>query len=221
MRLFVSEFKPGAFLSSCFTKGNNMKTNPNGISAAELAEGVGNLTFFWNDIHLFVYAIFVRLMDGDYTRSDAIFFALKSDKNQRDFTARLAKAVLTTYPEVTDKICRYLDDAGNLAGRRNAFIHAMWADRHSGKPQVFEPSSPKLAKADIKTELDKLISSCSALVEKGAELDELVEKAMKRKLSIERLAKAFAAALQPKEPTEATVGPRNHLNYLSDSSQLD
>lgn len=51
------------------------KTKP--YTEDDLALRVGKLTLLWNDVHFFIYAIFVRLMNDDYQRADAVFFAAR------------------------------------------------------------------------------------------------------------------------------------------------
>lgn len=190
------------------------------LTEDELALRVGRLTFLWNDIHFFVYTMFVRLMGGDYRRADAIFFGLRSDNLQRRVTDRLSQEVLSAHPETKDRISSYLKEINKLADRRNAFIHAMWASRHRGQPEVFEPSQPKLAQKDVKVELDNLIYICVHLADDGADLDMVVEKTMKTRLSLERLAKAFPAGSALEEPTQAMADQQNHLNSLLDYQKL-
>ena len=194
-----------------------MNNDQKPLSEDELALRIGHLTFLWNDVHFFVYTIFVRLMGGDYARSDTIFFGLRNDNSQRQITDKLAKTVLASNEDISKKITSFLSLLGHLAGRRNAFIHAMWVGRHLDKPgEVFEASSPGLANKDVREEIDDLLSTCTRLADEAAELDQLVEKAMNKRLSIERLAKAFLANPPLEVSNEATEGEQNPLNYLSD-----
>src|SRR5690242_2454781 len=65
-----------------------------------LAPVIGRITMKWGDIQCLVLIVLKHLMKGDLMRARDIFFALKSDRTQRDVTMALAERFLTHEPEL-------------------------------------------------------------------------------------------------------------------------
>ena len=61
----------------------------------EHAALVGHITLAWSNIHSEVFAIFSLLCGMEGRRSEAIFFALKSDASQRDITLAIINEVVS------------------------------------------------------------------------------------------------------------------------------
>ena len=61
----------------------------------EHAALVGHVTLAWSNIHSEVFAIFSLLCGMEGRRSEAIFFALKSDASQRDITLAIINEVVS------------------------------------------------------------------------------------------------------------------------------
>jgi hypothetical protein len=126
---------------------------------ADLVTKIGKITLAWNDLHLFIFAIFWRLNSNHAMRSSAIFFSVQADRTQRNMTAALVKLELEQAPMLRDASIEILNEIGKTAGRRNDIVHAMWryeSDWEKGTATVFEPSSPRLSKKRLDEELDKL-----------------------------------------------------------------
>lgn len=148
------------------------------VSKKALAAWLGEFTMTWNDIHFSLFFILWRLMSKDSMRSEAIFFALRSDRAQRDLTTRTAKAVLGPWPDLCKRLIAAIERIGKLNGRRNDFIHAMWIADHPGVTEVWQPSSPRLSKKEIKTEAKSLYGDCISahlvLVKIGQEIENVL-----------------------------------------------
>jgi hypothetical protein len=137
---------------------------------ADLVTKIGKITLAWNDLHLFIFAIFWRLNSNNAMRSSAIFFSVQADRTQRNMTGALVKLELEQVPELRDATIDILNEIGKTAGRRNDIVHAMWdfeSDFEKGTASVFAPSSPRLSKKRLGEELDKLYAD---LVELGLKL---------------------------------------------------
>jgi hypothetical protein len=94
---------------------------------ADLVTKIGKITLAWNDLHLFIFAIFWRLNSNHATRSSAIFFAAQADRTQRNMTAALVNLELAEAPKLREATIAILNEIGKTAGRRNDIVHAMWA----------------------------------------------------------------------------------------------
>ena len=89
--------------------------------------------------------IFRDLLGNENPAAEAIFFALRSDKGQRDITQALAKAVITDDPEFCRDVIKTINEAGKLAGKRNAVIHAFWLVSHAEETAIYWPGSDNRA----------------------------------------------------------------------------
>src|SRR5258705_13514347 len=59
-----------------------------------LAPLIGEINMTWGDIQSLIFMAFVHLLKGDGARGQTIFFALKTDRAQRDITLALAMLVI-------------------------------------------------------------------------------------------------------------------------------
>lgn len=120
---------------------------------ASLATEIGHVTIEWNEIHFYVFDIFVELV-GSYIRASAIFFSLQSDRAQRDATAALAKTIYVPTDELSKQITTVLNRISAAAFRRNDLIHAMWEIDHAEQlASVMSISKPRLSNKDLREEL--------------------------------------------------------------------
>jgi hypothetical protein len=91
----------------------------------EHAALVGHVTLAWSNVHSQVFRIFALLCDPIGKRSEAVFFALKSDASQREITLAVINETLS---EPLRKRARVIFGRINrLAGERNLAAHTMWA----------------------------------------------------------------------------------------------
>jgi hypothetical protein len=174
-------------------------------SLADLIDNIGKITLAWNDLHLFVFSIFWRLNGNHALRSKAIFFAVRADRTQRDMTMALVQQEMTGVPLLQQAAIDALNEIGNLSGRRNAVIHAMWAfeaDWDQGTATVFAPSSPKLARKRLGEELDKLYED---LVRLGARLASINKDVIKFCEIVDSFQKPPAE--RPPQPSYAGASP--------------
>lgn len=176
-----------------------------------LATNIGRITIAWNDIHFFVFTMFWRMNGNDPAKAMDIFFALRADSAQRDITAGLANSALAPWPELQQQAISALNAIGKLAGRRNAFVHAMWIfESQEGDIEhksLFAPSSPKLSAKDIATELEQLGAEIEALKITVAKVTIAIEEKFKpsKQQALAKLLLEYQP--QPGEPTPMQAAP--------------
>lgn len=178
-----------------------------------LAYHIGRVTMRWNDVQFWFYAAFQRMLRGSGAR--AVFFAIRTDRAQRDMVRELASDMLKDWPDLLAELNARIEDANQLAGRRNDALHAMWDYGPSGdKANVHLPLNNRLKGKDAVTELTALYEQLGALETKLVPLVFRIRDALKRrsKQDARRLvAEGFAKGLRPPEPTpnQKTKGPRS------------
>ena len=120
---------------------------------------IGRVTIAWNTAHYFLFQVFLALQPKPHLEfAEAIFFELKSDRAQRDLTLAATKAMITD-PDLRKETVDAIDRLHNLASRRNAVTHAMWAFQpHPDSGKVLWRPHATLSKTDIKAELNALAS---------------------------------------------------------------
>ena len=92
----------------------------------QIATILGLVALKWNDIQFFVFVMFWRLLDKS-PNAEAVFFAVRTDRAQRDMTVALAKDVLKATPDLMNRVVNLLADISRMAGRRNDVIHGCGA----------------------------------------------------------------------------------------------
>ena len=130
---------------------------------------IGRISVAANTVQYFVFNLFWLVCQIDIELARAIFFSVKSDAGQRDMTFAAAKSrlILTEEETLLTRIGKMLDQAGKLAGERNAFIHTMWMMQGSDKqmnPSPYSVPHPKLQTHRIKSQADELHKKLSSLV---------------------------------------------------------
>jgi hypothetical protein len=91
----------------------------------EHAALVGHVTLAWSNVHSQVFRIFALLCDPIGKRSEAVFFALKSDASQREITLAVINETLSE--PLRRKAAAMFGRISGLAGERNLAAHTMWA----------------------------------------------------------------------------------------------
>lgn len=130
----------------------------------EIAPLIGHVNLAWNNLQFWVFCVFWKLLDVGAMKADSIFFALRTDRAQRDITLQLIKATMFNFEELRHRLEDLIERANKLAGRRNDVIHAMiFVDHPATAAQVFASSSPRLSKKDLTTELKDLVLTIKAL----------------------------------------------------------
>jgi hypothetical protein len=122
------------------------------------AELIGHITLAWSNLHSEVFAIFKLLCGMNDRRSEAIFFALKSDTSQRDITLALINEVASE--RLRKKAKTLFGKISGFAGERNLATHTMWATRlPSGNvtpnPMIRKPS---LLRQDYERQFQTLVA---------------------------------------------------------------
>ena len=87
---------------------------------------VGAVTLGWSTAQSAVHALFVTLSGLGLERANAIFFALRQDRAQRDITFALAKATLIKHPDYLERASSLLNQLDKLSSERNAATHSLW-----------------------------------------------------------------------------------------------
>jgi hypothetical protein len=137
----------------------------------EFAPLIGKINMSWGDCQFFVYIIFVHLMGYDPTKAEPIFFALKTDRAQRDITTALAGVVLGKHPKLLRKITTTFGNLETMAGRRNDVIHAMWGIQYDTlEPGLLAGSSSRLRGKPFKATLEETHTAIFAIAQKLSEI---------------------------------------------------
>lgn len=138
---------------------------------------IGRVTIAWNQAHYFIFQVFLALHPRPEPEfAETIFFALKSDRAQRDLTLAAARTMIK-HPPLLKETTAAIDRFTGLAGRRNAVTHAMWAfqPRPDSGELLWKPH-PTFSKKDIKAELNALITDILGATLSVAELPERLTK---------------------------------------------
>lgn len=170
-----------------------------------LAYHIGRVTMRWNDVQFWFYAVFQRMLRRPGAR--AVFFAIHTDRAQRDMVRELATDVLREWPDLLKELNARIEDANQLAGRRNDALHAMWDYGPRGdKANVHLPLDNRLKGKDALTELTALYEQLGALETKLVPLVFRIRDTLKRrsKQDARRLvAEGLARGLRPPEPSQS------------------
>lgn len=131
----------------------------------QIAPLIGHVTIAWNNLQFWIFCVFWKLLAAGATKADSIFFALRTDKAQRDITLQIIKAAMFESDELRSQLEDLIEKANKLSGRRNDVIHAMiFVDHPDAAAQVFASSSPRLSKKkDLLAELQDLVATIKAL----------------------------------------------------------
>ena len=123
----------------------------------EHAALVGHVTLAWSNIHSEVFAIFSLLCGMKGSRSEVIFFALKSDASQRDTTLAIINEILSE--PLRNKAKTLFGRLSGFAGERNLAAHTMWATRMPAGNITPNPMicQPPLLRQDYEQQFQTLI----------------------------------------------------------------
>lgn len=106
---------------------------------------LGKITVRWNDLHYHVYQLFEGLLLNQSDVAHAIYFALDSDRAQRNITSDLARVLLKKDRNLLTGVTTALEDIGKLSGKRNDLIHAIWPNVISDNPKPALPRKGRLS----------------------------------------------------------------------------
>jgi len=126
-------------------------------SVERLTYGIGKINIAWTGMQSTIFLAFWRLMGSDVGRAAPLFFAIKTDRAQRDMTAALAKSKLRSEPVLLERFTAAIGRIGKLAGRRNDFVHTMWTiDIANQLAEPWPPDSSRLEGKNLETEIEEL-----------------------------------------------------------------
>ncbi len=151
----------------------------------------------WTDVQLLVFLIFWRLMSSEVDKSEAIFFALRSDHAQRQVTKQLARVLLSRWPDTVERVVAAINKAGGAAGSRNAVIHALWVTNHPDLSVSIWPGTSSLEGKDVKTEIEKSIGEFDNISHELHRVMDEVSTIMEGKPAAPNLAGIITNALLP------------------------
>jgi hypothetical protein len=107
----------------------------------EHAKLVGSVVIAYNRVQHLIFVLFVAFSGMPTERASDIFFALRSDRSQRDVALAAAKTALVEHPNLWELFKTTIDKINDLAGERNAAVHTMWAIdwQYWGGPSLYFP----------------------------------------------------------------------------------
>ena len=107
----------------------------------EHATLIGSVVIAYNKIHWVISVLFVAFSGMPAEEARDVFFALKSDRLQRDITLAAGKTALAGHPALWERFETTLEKVNELAGERNAAVHTMWAIdwQYWGGPSFYFP----------------------------------------------------------------------------------
>jgi hypothetical protein len=88
---------------------------------------IGSIVIAYNEVQYLVFVLFVAFSGMPFEQARSVFFALKSDRSQRDITLAAGETALADHPALWDRFKRSVNQINELAGERNAAVHTMWA----------------------------------------------------------------------------------------------
>ena len=88
---------------------------------------IGRATISWNTLTGAVFTVYKLLSQLDEDAAKATFFAVASDRSQRDMVTNLAQLKAGHHP-AGKKILTLLGKANGVAGKRNDILHVVFSD---------------------------------------------------------------------------------------------
>jgi hypothetical protein len=93
---------------------------------------VGRATIAWNTLSGAIYDLFSLLSEMDDATAKAVFFAVASDRSQRDMVSNLVNTKLKPeHPHLAKKVRSVIGEADDLAGKRNDILHVVFRETQS------------------------------------------------------------------------------------------
>jgi hypothetical protein len=145
----------------------------------EHAALVGRVSIAWNDVQFEIFKLFAAVSGMPEVRAEAVFFALRNDRSQRDITLAAALNALLDNGDLFSRCEAAINDAGKLSGERNAVMHAMWATKYPEghiTPSPFVRGPSKLRKDDFERQFTELTETLRNLFRRILRLRIEVEK---------------------------------------------
>ncbi len=102
---------------------------------------VGRATVAWNTLSGEVFGLFKMLSEMSEDAAKAVFFAVASDRSQRDMVRNLVdQKINLDHPKIAKKAKSLFGEADKLAGKRNDLLHVVYIDslNPSGVSQLQE-----------------------------------------------------------------------------------
>ncbi|MGP2491735.1 hypothetical protein ACTDI4_08895 [Mesorhizobium sp. PUT5] len=144
---------------------------------------IGRATIAWNNVSQSVYYIFQTLTGLDHDAAKAAFFAVSSDRSQRDMTQALIEQKLKPInPKLAKRAMAALGDVNGLAGKRNDILHVVFAATDDpktaslfhGRGHIKDKSGSELISSVHQVAMRSL-QAASALLEIASEIMRLPE----------------------------------------------
>lgn len=93
---------------------------------------VGRATIAWNTLHGAIFDIYSLLSELNINAAKATFFAVTSDRSQRDMVLNLVDVQLKPLdPKLAKSVRTALGSVDAMAGRRNDILHVIYEDFNS------------------------------------------------------------------------------------------
>jgi len=101
--------------------------------ANEIPLTVGRAAIAWNTVQHSIFQLFEILSGLDLESAKSVYFAVKSDRNQRDMVTELVNhKIKPKNPKLAAKVRSVLGSVDSLSGRRNETLHVVYVDSLDG-----------------------------------------------------------------------------------------
>ena len=148
----------------------------NFIKSNEIPITVGRANITWNTLQYMLFQAFWQLSGLDVESAKAVYFAVKSDRSQRDMlTEMLTKKLEPKNPVLNKKFMTCIGEVNKLAGKRNDTIHVVYIDTlDSEKTRLAHDIGFLKGKVgrDLVSEIHNLTMQMLDLAEKIGRLDD-------------------------------------------------
>lgn len=95
-------------------------------SKPDYLKAVGLITAEWNAVEHSMAWVFNLLAGCEAGKSQAIFYAIESNRARREITVAIAQVALANHPDLLRRIGGLLDRTRKAAEKRNIYAHALW-----------------------------------------------------------------------------------------------
>ena len=173
----------------------------------QLIYHIGQVTVGWNDVQFWFYAVFRKMLPDP--RAEAIFFAIRTDRAQRDIVRELAENYLSDHPKLLAELKTKIEEANQLAGRRNDVLHAIWnLDPAAAAPEVLLPKKNRMKGKNVLQEINRLNEDLRKLEMALVDITNRVESFVRQKSAKLAQTVVYEAAIKALQPSKKTSKSR-------------
>jgi hypothetical protein len=87
---------------------------------------IGSVVVAYNRVQRLINILFIAFSGMPEQQAQDVFFAIKSDRTQREVALAAGKTALASHAELWDRFDALVAEVNDLSGERNALVHTMW-----------------------------------------------------------------------------------------------